>query len=144
MAELKPTNENIEYYIDELGRAYKYKKTADLVREAENLSREISYEPTRIDAEMAMHRAVGCVLMAEELEPYNPNVLESVGFIIDLSKKSTDYMLALTDRVIYRISTDESREYPEFQTTGWFKKVLPKIRRDLERDVTRGKIYQWV
>jgi len=127
---------------DSGGGTYKLQKTADLTRsakiEAYSTSRR-EYEESHLDATMAMHRAVGFILMAEELEPYNPEVLWEKAFITEMSGKSTHYMRELTVNAIVKYIVCKEHGYDPRETP---LDIMKYAAEDYLRDIEKGITYQ--
>ena len=128
------------------GIKYKCVETAELIERAKIESYSVSrreYEESHVDATMANHRAVGYTMMAEELEPYNPNVLWERCFIAELSGKSVVYMLNLTLITIAKITECDLHGYGK--PDNWRNHTLRVLKQALiyyNQDFRKGKIYQ--
>jgi hypothetical protein len=93
---------------DELGNLHLYQETIDLMSEAlieMHSSSARAYEESHLSAAMAVHRAVGYIKMAEELEPYNPSVLHQKAWMCDLSLKSSEYMIDVYADTVVKMKT---------------------------------------
>ena len=127
---------------DEYGDLHRFQETIDLIEsatiEAHSTSRR-EYEESHLDATMAMHRAVGFIKMAEELEPYNPQVLWKKAFITEMSGKSTMYMVELSEDAIAKCELCEDYGYKKPNQN---LKIMKFATKEYKRDVEKGIVYQ--
>jgi hypothetical protein len=87
-----------------------------------------------------MQKGVGYILMAAELEPYNPDILWLEAFYTEMSHKTTEYMFDVSKSVVERLKKSVENGYSEHEDR--MKRVLLYGLKEYKREFKSGKVWQ--
>lgn len=141
MYEVDPVTEK-PMNVDEYGACHKFQETIDLIDESKFELWSVSMreiEEGHIEATMAFYRAVGYALMAEELEPYNPWVLNAKAWAMSMSGKSAEFMVNVYSDCIAKIKMCNEYGYPKI-TKYPLTHLEHAIKYEME-NLVNGRIY---
>ena len=83
-----------------------------------------------VEAHMCTYRAIGLLMMAQEIEPENPIIAWMIAWITNFDYHGTDYLINLMSKTYLIIEqAKRSKEYPDMNFDGCLKVIEHVIMR---------------